>query len=150
MSIIKRNSELFPSFPTFFNDFWTRDLFDREQSNYSTTGTTIPAVNIQETGDAFLVEMAAPGMNKKDFRIELDGNLLTISSEMKQEREDREDSKFNRKEFSYQSFQRTFTLSKDVVDADKIEAKYENGLLRLRIPKREEVKQKPPRMINIS
>src|SRR3954463_11349835 len=150
MSIIKRNSELFPSFPTFFNDFWTRDLFDREQSNYSTTGTTIPAVNIQETGDAFLVEMAAPGMNKKDFKIELDGNLLTISSEMKQEHEDREDSKFNRKEFSYQSFQRTFTLSKDVVDADKIEAKYENGLLRLRIPKREEVKQKPPRMINIS
>jgi HSP20 family protein len=150
MSIIKRNSELFPSFPTFFNDFWTRDLFDREQSNYSNTGTTIPAVNIQETGDAFLVEMAAPGMNKKDFKIELDGNLLTISSEMKQEHEDREDSKFNRKEFSYQSFQRTFTLSKDVVDADKIEAKYENGLLRLRIPKREEVKQKPPRMINIS
>ena len=150
MSIIKRNSELFPSFPTFFNDFWTRDLFDREQSNYSNTGTTIPAVNIQETGDAFLVEMAAPGLNKKDFKIELDGNLLTISSEMKQESEDREDSKFNRKEFSYQSFQRTFTLSKDVVDADKIEAKYDNGLLRLRIPKREEVKQKPPRMINIS
>jgi HSP20 family protein len=88
-------------------------------------------------------------MSKKDFKVELDGNTLTISNEKSRE-EVMEDEKYSRKEFSYQSFQRTFTLQKDVVDIDKIEAKYENGLLHLAIPKKEEAKQKPPRLIEIS
>ena len=89
-------------------------------------------------------------MNKKDFKIQLDGNMLTISSEKSNQKEENDrDEKYSRKEFSYQSFQRTFTLPKDVVDADKIEAKYDNGLLQLVIPKKEEAKQKPPRQIQI-
>ena len=138
------------SFPSLFNDdFLTRDLFNWGLSNNSNTGTTIPAVNIKETPEAFEVEMAAPGMTKNDFRIELDSNILTITSERKMENEEKEGDKYFRKEFSYQSFQRTFTLAKEVVDDDKIEARYENGVLYLVIPKKEEAKQKPARVIPI-
>ncbi|MGI8950643.1 MAG: Hsp20/alpha crystallin family protein [Chitinophagaceae bacterium] len=135
--------------PSLFNDFFTRDLFNWG-SDFSTSGTNIPAVNIKENNEAFEVEMAAPGMNKKDFKIELEGNRLTISSEKNEEHEERNEENYSRKEFSYQSFYRTFNLPKDIVDADKIKAKYDNGLLQLIIPKREEAKQKPPRMIEIA
>jgi len=148
MSLIKRNQNL-PS----FSRFWDDDFFNRDWglSNFSDSGT-LPAVNIKETKNGFEVEMAAPGMNKDDFRIELDGNMLTISSEKTEQHneEDKENEKFSRREFSYQSFQRSFTLPKDVVDADNIEAHYENGVLKLKIPKREEAKQKPPRKIEIA
>jgi len=147
MSLLKRN-DLFPGFNHLFDDFLTRDLWG--SSNNSSTSTTIPAVNIRETNENFEVEMAAPGMTKNDFRIELDGNMLTITSEKNEEREQKEGEKYTRREFSYQSFQRSFQLYKDVVDAEKIQAKYENGVLHLIIPKREEAKQRPPRMIQIS
>jgi HSP20 family protein len=94
--------------------------------------------------------MAAPGMQKSDFKVELHGNTLTISSEKNQEEETKEDEKYSRREFSYQSFYRVFTLPKEVVDADKIQAKYENGLLQLLIPKKEEAKVKGPRVIQIN
>lgn len=150
MSLIKRNGNLFNSFPSMFNDdSFTRDLFNWGLSNNSHTGTTIPAVNIKETATAFEVEMAAPGMTKKDFRIELENNVLTITSEKNVQTEDKEGEKYSRREFSYQSFQRTFTLPKEVVDEDKIEARYENGVLHLVIPKKEEAKQKPARTIQI-
>jgi HSP20 family protein len=146
-TLVKRNgrSGIMPSiWDNFFND----DLFNWER-NFANTGNSMPAVNIKETSDAFLVEMAAPGMEKKDFKIELDGSALTISSEKQNESEDKEGENYNRKEFSYQSFYRTFHLPKEVVNADKIHAKYDNGLLRLEIPKREEAKQKPVRLIDI-
>ncbi len=88
-------------------------------------------------------------MDKKDFKIELEGNSLIISSQHTSETSPKEDEFYTRREFSYQSFQRSFTLPKDVVDIDQIKAKYENGVLSLVIPKREEVKQTPPRMIQI-
>ena len=150
MSIVKRNGNQMAGFPAFFNDFFTKDLWNFGVENTSPTGTTIPAVNIKENKDNFMVEMAAPGMNKGDFKIELNGNTLCISSEKNQEEETKEDERVSRKEFSYQSFTRIFTLPKDVVDADKIEAKYENGLLQLVIPKKEEAKQKGPRLIQIN
>lgn len=132
-----------------FDDFFSRDLWNWGLANNSTTNTTIPAVNIKETTENFEVEMAAPGMKKEDFRVELDGNNLTISSETRDENEVKENERYTRREFSYQSFQRTFTLPKNVVDVEQIHAKYENGVLHLLIPKREEAKQKPPRMIEI-
>src|SRR5690606_1172642 len=108
----------------------------------------IPKVNIKETPENFEVEVAAPGMDKKDFKIELNGNMLTISSEKSNEQtENNEDSKYFRRELSYESFQRTFNLQKDVVDSDRIEARYQNGMLQLTIPKKEEAKQKPPKQI---
>ena len=150
MSIIKRrNHDGFSDLPLFFNDMLTKDIFNWGLGNFSNTGTTIPAVNVKEGADNFEVEMAAPGMKKDDFRIELDGNMLTISSERQHQQEEKDGEKYSRKEFSYQSFYRTFQLPKEVVDADKINARYENGVLHLTIPKREEVKQKPPRTIEI-
>jgi|SRR2546423_1273797 len=149
MSIIRRNNT-FPAMTSLFDDLLDRNLWNWGLQNNSTTNTTIPAVNIKETNDNFEVEMAAPGMNKNDFKIELDGNTLMIKSEKQNEWQENESEKYTRREFSYQSFQRSFELSKDVVDIDKIQAKYENGVLHLTIPKKEEVKQKPPRMIEIA
>jgi HSP20 family protein len=149
MSIIRRNN-LMPAMSNLFDDFFTRDLSNWGLTNNSSTQTTIPAVNIRETNDNFEVEMAAPGMNKEDFKVELDGNQLTIYSEKKTEQRDNEENRYSRQEFSYESFQRSFTLPKDVVDVDKIEAHYTNGVLHLTIPKKEEVKKRPARMIEIS
>lgn len=149
MTLVKRNRDN-STFPTFFDDFFNRDLFNWGNLNFSDTNTTIPAVNISETAEAYEVEMAAPGMSKKDFKVELNGNTLSISSQKDLKQENESQHGYFRKEFSYQSFQRTFELQKDVVDLDKIQAKYENGLLRLVIPKKEEAKQKAPRLIQIS
>ena len=147
MSLVKWNN--YPGMTNLFDDFFAKDLWNWGLDNNSSTRTSIPAVNIKETNDNFLVEMAAPGMNKEDFKIELDGNNLTITSEHKAEKEENEGERYTRREFSYQSFQRSFTLPRDVVDIDQINAKYENGVLHLSIPKKEEAKQKPPRMIEI-
>ena len=147
MSITKWNQN--DSMTNLFDDFFSRDLRNWGLTNNSSTNTTLPAVNIRETAENFEVEMAAPGMKKEDFRIELEGNELRIGSEHKSENEMKEGERYTRREFSYQSFQRSFMLSKDVVDVDQINARYENGVLRLLIPKKEEAKQKPPRMIQI-
>lgn len=150
MTLTRRNGNLTNSFPSLFDDWFSRDLLDWNNSNFSNTSTTLPAVNVKETPETFEVEMAAPGMKKEDFKVELNNNILTISSEQRSEHEEKDNDKYTRKEFSYQSFQRSFQLSREAVDADNIQAKYENGVLHLTIPKREEVKQKPSRLINIS
>ena len=150
MSLVKRNGNISSySLPSILDEFFTKDTFNWG-SNYANTSSNLPAVNIKETANSFNVKMAAPGMEKKDFKIELDGTMLTISSEKRDQNESNEGEFYNRKEFSYQSFFRTFHLPKEVVDAEKIKAKYENGLLQLEIPKREEAKQKPSRLIDIS
>ncbi|HRO70959.1 MAG TPA: Hsp20/alpha crystallin family protein [Chitinophagaceae bacterium] len=149
MSLVKRNGKFLGNFPDLFNEFFNREFLNWGESNFSNTGTTLPAVNIKERAEDFEVEMAAPGMKKEDFKVELNGNLVTISSESQQE-DEKVDEKFTRREFSYQSFQRSFALPKDVVDAENINARYENGVLRLLIPKKAEARQKPPRMISIS
>ena len=150
MSIIKRNNSFSTDMPALFNDFFSRDLWNWGLANNSTTNTTIPAINIREDNDNFYVEVAAPGMKKDDFKVEIDGSTLTIRSERENREETKDGEKYSRKEFSYQSFQRVFELPAHVVDADHIEAKYENGLLHLVIPKKEEAKQRPPRMIQVS
>ena len=150
MSIIKRNNGFSTEMPALFNDFFTRDLWNWGLNNNSTTNTTIPAVNVSEDNDNFYVEVAAPGMKKEDFSVEIDGNTLTIRSEKENKKEQKEGERYSRKEFSYQSFQRVFELPVHVVDSEHIEAKYENGLLLLIVPKKEEAKQRPPRTIQIS
>ena len=151
-SLMKRNRNLLPSFSRFWDDddFFNRGL-NWAMSNFSDTGTTVPAVNIRETDNSYEVEMAAPGMKKEDFKVELDNNILTISSERTDEREEGgEKEKYSRREFSYQAFQRNFSLPKEVVDEEKIEAHYRDGVLHLTIPKKEAAKQKPPRKIQIA
>lgn len=147
MSNLSRRNNLFPV--SMFDDFFTKDIWNWGMGNHSNTQTTIPAVNIRETADNFEVEVAAPGMSKDDFKVELDGNQLTISSEKQTENEQKEEQHYSRREFSYQSFMRSFQLPKDVVDVENINAKYENGVLHLLIPKKEEAKQRPPRQIQI-
>ncbi len=149
MTIVKRNGNLQNHFPTLFDDFLNRDIFNWGLSNFSDTNTTIPAVNIKETSDNYEVEVAAPGMTKKYFKVVLDGNNLTISSEKETQKERNEDVRYTSKEFSYKSFSRTFTLQKDVVDTEKIQAKYEDGVLHLLIPKMEHAKHKQPKLIEI-
>jgi len=150
MTTVKRNGTLYNQAPHLFDDFFKRDIFNWSLSNYSDTNTTIPAVNIKETADNYEVQVAAPGMTKSDFNVELEGNTLTISSEKQYEKEQEEDFRYTAKEFSYQSFSRTFTLQKEVVDTEKISATYENGMLNLTIPKKEEARYKGPRRIEIS
>lgn len=151
MSLIKKNKNLLPSFSRFWDDddFFNRGMSNWGVSNFSNADSTLPAVNIRETEDAYEVEMAAPGMKKEDFKIELDRNILTISSEKTEEQEENGKEKYSRREFSYQAFQRSFSLPKEVVDEDKIEAHYKDGVLHLTIPKKEEAKQRPPRKIEI-
>jgi HSP20 family protein len=147
MSIIRRKDN-FPAWSNFFNDFFDRDWLDWTTRNFSDTNTTLPSVNIKESHDGFEVDMAAPGLEKVDFKIELNHGALTISSEKKVENETKEGQQFTRREFSYQSFNRSFTLP-DTVDSDKISAKYDNGILKLAIPKKEEAKPKPAKTIEI-
>lgn len=146
MSLIKRDVGYAPTLSNFFDDFFTRDLFNWPSS--SSTGTSIPKVNIFETDSEFHVEMAAPGMAKDDFKVELDNNMLTISSLKETEKED-EKKNYQRREYSYQSFVRTFHLP-DSAEAEKINAKYNDGVLSLVIPKKEEAKRKPVKTIKIS
>ena len=145
MSIVRFSNQ----FPSLFDHFFENDLFDWSNRHFSNTDTTLPSVNIKESTDEFEVELAAPGLDKSDFNIELNRDILTISSEKKIENEIKEGQQFARREFSYQSFSRTFTLP-NTVDNEKIKAKYENGILRVMIPKKEEAKPKPPKQISIA
>ncbi len=144
MSLIKRNQDAW--LPSIFEDLFN----DSRLADVSNFGSTLPAVNIKETADDFKVEVAVPGKKKDDFNIELDQNVLTISSEDKNETEEKsEDGTFTRKEFNYTSFKRAFTLP-DSVEQDKIKAVYKDGVLNITVPKREESKQKSKRMIAVS
>jgi len=142
MNLVKRNSLPFPSL---VDEFLKQDWFGGVQ-NY---GATVPAVNIKETDTAFSLELAAPGKTKEDFAIEIDHNVLTISSEVKSENEQKDDTgRYTRREFSYSSFRRAFTLP-DSINSDTINATYENGVLHVTLPKKEEALPKPKRLIDI-
>jgi HSP20 family protein len=137
-------------FPSFWDNFFSKDLMDWGTSNFSSTDTTLPAVNVKESDEAFEIEVAAPGMTKDDFKVNLENNVLTISSEKQEEKKEEEKGRYTRREFSYQSFQRSFTIPDNLVEGDKISAKYCDGLLCINLPKKEEVKPKPAREIQIS
>lgn len=143
------NNAMFPEFPSLFDDFLTRDFFQtpfRAIANNS----VFPAVNLKETNSTFELEMAAPGLEKKDFKIELNQDLLSISVEKEISNEEKnEDGNFSRKEFSYHSFQRSFSLPKDKINEDGISANYTDGILHVTIPKKEASKSWFKRLIPI-
>jgi HSP20 family protein len=120
--------ELFNGLPVLFNEGY----------NTLTKQGFVP-VNIREVADAYSVDVVAPGFEKSDFKVNLDSNILTISAEKKTE-EKNESEKQIRKEYSYKSFKRSFTID-DKIDATAIEASYVNGVLRLNLPKKKEVKE---------
>lgn len=131
--------------PFMLSDFLNEDLFPA----FNRTSTSLPAVNIREDEKAFYLELAVPGMDKKDLRIEVKDDVLTISSEHKEENNvDKEG--YKRREFSYSSFCRSFYLPEDV-NGEKIGANYKDGILNVEIPKLEEEQKKEKiRQINIS
>ncbi|MFZ5939684.1 MAG: Hsp20/alpha crystallin family protein [Bacteroidota bacterium] len=150
MTLAKFSNNWVPTFPSLIDRFFEGDLMDWNRSNFASVNSTLPAVNVKENDNEFMIEVAAPGLKKEDFRLNYDNGRLTISSEKKVENEEKEGDRVTRREFSYQSFQRSFTMTENVVDVEKIAAKYEDGILHVTIPKREEVKPKPARMIAIS
>ena len=127
-------------FPTVFDDFikpWN-EWFENGGS-FSGRPMTMPAVNIVENKSDYNLSLGVPGMKKEDFNIDVEGNMLTISCEKEANKEEKEEQ-FTRKEYSYSSFSRSFTLPEEV-NREKIEAKYEDGVLRLVLPKKEETRK---------
>lgn len=145
MTLVKYRPSMIENF---FNREFDNFFSDRYQGNNVFAST--PAVNVVENKDGFRIEVAAPGMKKEDFKINLNHNHLTISAQKQEEAaEDNQEQKYARREFSYSSFQRTFTLPQSV-DAEKVEASYTDGILHVNLPKREEAKVKPAREISIA
>ena len=131
MSLIKRSE-----WPLLGSGSWLSNFFDNDKFFDSDwmKKLSMPAVNVKETEKAFELEVAAPGLSKKDFMVTAEGGVLTVSSESKQEKEEKEKD-YTRKEFSYSSFSRSFTLPENVNEED-IKASYEDGILRLSIAKK--------------
>jgi HSP20 family protein len=150
-SLVKSNGTYFPTIPSLFDDFFNRDWLDSSLSNWRVAGATLPAVNVMETNDDFRIEVAAPGMKRSDFKVELDNNVLTISSQREEKNEDKDaNGNYTRREFSYQSFQRSFSLPENKVLGEKISAKYIDGVLHVTVPKSEDAKVKPVKQIAVS
>ncbi|GFD96298.1 hypothetical protein KUL156_25790 [Alteromonas sp. KUL156] len=147
-SLTSTNSNVnFPNLSSWLDDVFNRDLPAVFTSNFN-TGITLPKVNIKETADSYIVEMAVPGLSKSDFNINIDNQILSISTEIKETNEEKQEN-YTRREFGYSSFKRTFTLPESVND-DKINASYKDGILNIFLPKKDEAKQKPARTIKIS
>ncbi len=136
-------------FPNIFDRFLENDISDWSNKNFTDFNTTLPSVNIKVLDNSYEIELAAPGLEKSDFKIETNNNILTISSEKTIENKTEEDEHFSRKEFSYQSFTRSFTLP-DMINDKKITAKYKDGILKVSLPKKEESKTKKVKQIRIS
>lgn len=139
MNLIRKQA---PFFPSLIDDFINQDWNLKTPSS-----TTLPAVNIKDLEAQFEIELAVPGMKKSDFEIEVEDGLLSISSSLEEEQVT-EKGKFTRREFSYNSFKRTFTIP-DSVDPSSIEAQYSDGVLQLRLPKRKEALPQPKKLIKI-
>ncbi len=126
------------------------DNFLNYENNFApkTSFKSLPAVNVSENVEGFHLELAAPGLQKEDFKIKIENNRLSISSEKEENTEETKD-KYTRKEFSYSKFVRSFVLPQ-TVDSEKISANYQDGILKLEIPKKEEAKEKGPKLIEIA
>ncbi|WP_333600628.1 Hsp20/alpha crystallin family protein [Flavobacterium sp.] len=143
MNLVKKN---YNNFPSIIDEFLKPDWFGGLQ-NFQ---TNMPAVNIKEIDTSYSLEMAVPGKSKEDFIIEIDHNVLTVSSEVKTENEQKEENgRYTRREFSYAAFRRAFTLP-ETVNTENINANYENGVLCIVLPKKQEALPKPKRMIEIA
>lgn len=145
MSLIKTNKNK-DFFPSLFSDFFDNERFPNNpwlRHEFS----QVPAVNIKNADHSYEIDLAVPGFKKDDFKITVDDNVLTISVDKKEEKNE-ENERFTRKEFSYSSFSRSFTLPQNS-DEDNIDAKYNDGILKLSIPKKAEAKALPKKEIRI-
>ena len=146
MTLLTKTSPLLSNTPSLMSGFFDDDRFWNFDFGNGLIAK-MPSANIIENDEDYVVELATPGMTKKDFTIEADKGTLTVSSEKKEEKEEKEDN-YTRKEFSYNSFSRSFALP-DITDAEHIKAKYEEGVLRIVIPKKPEAKRLAKRTIAV-
>lgn len=144
MSLIRYNPFAAKSVGNFFDDFFNRDISGFFGSDFSASN---PSVNVVETENSYRVEVAAPGLEKEDFEVNVDNGFLTISAR-KEQKEETKGDRFMRREFNYSSFTRSFQLP-DTVKAGDIAASYENGVLKVTLPKKEEAKIESARVIEI-
>ncbi len=143
MTLVKRTNR---DYDSLWNNFMNGDFYMNQNGLYCGS-QSLPAVNIIEDEDKFALEIAAPGLNKDDFIIEFNNGKLTISAK-KPEKES--NVKYTKQEFNYSGFSRSFVVPKQKVDDSNISAAYENGVLNITLPKREEVKPKPARIVKIA
>ena len=145
MSLIKSK----PAFtaPSLFTDFFTDGFFDNDLMTSPLT-RWVPNANVRETGDEYIIELAAPGMEKDEFKVEVQEDVIIIEGQHDEEKEERNEE-YHRKEFKTTSFKRSFRLPQPVL-ADKVDAKYSHGILKLTLPKREEAKSIGKKLIKIS
>lgn len=155
MSLIKSNKRRTPRLSNVFrNDPFFSDPMDRKsmfENFFDTNGDfdISPAMNIKEKEKEFEVELAAPGLRKEDFNITLDDGILTVSAQ-KEESKDEEKEGFITKEFSYNSFSRSISIPESIDEEKEVTAKYEDGVLKLKLHKKENMEPKKARRINIS
>ncbi|MBT9190049.1 Hsp20/alpha crystallin family protein [Zobellia russellii] len=140
MSIVKRNNLAFPSL---MNEIFKPDWFGGMEN----VATSTPAVNIKDNEKSFELDLIVPGRKKEDFNIEVDNELLTISAELKDQKEVKEEN-YTRREFRFSSFKRAFTLPESI-NVDDIKADYVDGVLKIELPKKEEALPKPKRLIEL-
>ncbi len=133
-TLVKANRHSHPS-NLFFDDFFGKDFFNFPAVERKAE-TTVPAVNVKETENSFIVEAAIPGVKKENVKVELNENVLSISSETKNEANESND-KYTRKEYSYSSFKRSFTIDEDAINTEAIDAKFADGILLIVLPKKE-------------
>lgn len=151
-TLMKRNGglNLLPELPSLFDDPFLRNWFNWSNTDTGHESGTLPSVNISETDESYEISVAAPGMSKNDFKVELENNRLVISGEKKEERENKQEQNYLRREFNYQSFVRSFTLAEKQIHSEKIQAKYAEGILHITVPKSAEAKTKAARIIQVS
>lgn len=143
-------------FPSLFTDWlrpdpiFDRKLFDLEPGFPARLGVNVPSVNIKESPKEYTLEVAAPGLERKDFNIEVDNGSIRISAEKEEKKEEtKEDNGYSRKEYSFNSFMRTFNLPENIKESD-IDAKYENGILMIHVPKAKETPTKQVKKISVT
>lgn len=149
MTLARLSDNVLPSFPSWFNRFFEGDLMDWSDTNFTGSNSTLPAVNVLENDNEYKIEVAAPGMKKEDFSLNYENGRMTISAEVREDAEGQHDH-YTRREYRYQSFQRSFSVPENMVKSEKIQAAYADGILRITLPKRDEVKPRPAKEIKIS
>lgn len=144
MTIVRRsNNRLFPSvLDNWLNNDWPA------MSGINDGATSVPAVNIKENDTNFSLELAVPGFDKKDLKVDVEENVLTLSAETKTNNKEKTEENYTRREFNYSSFKRSFTLP-ETVDFEGIDAEFNNGVLHVTLPKRVEDTSKTLKQIAI-
>jgi len=138
------------SWPTVFDGGWMEKVFNSPLGEFTNFGKVmnVPAVNVSETEKEYKLTIAAPGLEKPDFKVEIADDMLTVSAEKTREEKDEKNGRYNRREYNYTSWSRSFSLPEDC-ETNKIDAKYENGELKISIPKTEVKQRKNVQNISI-